>query len=62
MSLIRKILWFALFVVATFGFEVVFEHGTTNFQKNAQLEFALLKKFYNTSVKREKDQSDKIGQ
>ena len=45
MSLIRSFFWLALFLVATFCFEVLFEHGTVNFSKSAQYELGLLQKF-----------------
>jgi hypothetical protein len=38
MALIRNIFWIAFFVVATFAFIVLFEHGPTNFVDNAKRE------------------------
>lgn len=60
--ILRKIFWFALFLVATFGFVVLFEHGTQNYPESAQAEFQKWKKLVNTKVTRPKDQSDKVGQ
>ncbi len=59
--LIRKIFWFCLFLVATFCFVVLFEHGTSNYLQNAQGEFAKLQQLVNRQVVRKKDESDKIG-
>lgn len=58
-ALIRKLFWFALFVAFTFGFIVLFEHGTDNFGKNAQVEFHDLQKFFG-KISRPKDNSDKL--
>lgn len=48
MGLIRKLFWLALFVVFTFGFVVIFEHGLTDFPKsfpdNARIEYGKLEK------------------
>jgi hypothetical protein len=32
------LLWFALFLVSTFAFTVLFEHGTDNYFENAKKE------------------------
>ncbi|HEX8371385.1 MAG TPA: hypothetical protein VF585_01275 [Chthoniobacterales bacterium] len=49
MGLLRKLFWVALFVVFTFSFVILFEHGTENFfrdfSKNAQLEYARLEAY-----------------
>lgn len=60
MGLIRTLFWFAVFIVATFAFTVLFEHGTTNYMANAQREFETLKKLYSKEVERKGDQSDKL--
>jgi len=39
MSLIRNIFWFAVFMVSTLSFVVLFEKGTTNFVPNVQKQF-----------------------
>lgn len=59
--LFRKIFWFGLFLVATFCFVVLFEHGTTNYVQNAQTEFEKLQRLVNTQVVRKKDESDKVA-
>ncbi len=60
-ALFRKIFWLALFVVFTFCFIVLFEHGPTNFVQNAHVEAAQLQKMFG-KINRPKDTSDKIGQ
>jgi hypothetical protein len=62
MALIRKLFFLALFLASTFGFVVLFDHGTTNYVQNCQLEFEKLKGIVTNKVERKKDQSDKIGQ
>jgi len=59
MALIRKLFWVALFLVSTFGFVVLFDYGTVNYVKNAQLEYANLKKFTGWQPQPKKDESDK---
>lgn len=60
MALIRKLFWVALFLVSTFGFVVLFDYGTTDYVKNAQLEYGNLKKFMGWQPKPKPDDSDKI--
>lgn len=60
MGLIRSLFWFAIFLLSTFAFTVLFEHGPTNFAQNAQKEFETLKKLYSTKVEKKGDQSDKL--
>ncbi|MEA3187165.1 MAG: hypothetical protein QOD99_995 [Chthoniobacter sp.] len=60
-ALIRKLFWLALFVVFTFCFVVLFDHGTQNFTENAQLEIQELQKTFG-KINRPKDASEKIGQ
>ena len=60
MSLIRKIFWFALFLVATFGFVVLFEHGTDDYLQNAQAEFENLREWAQPLVRPE-DNSDAVA-
>jgi hypothetical protein len=45
MALLRGVFWFALFVVLTFCFVVLFEHGPRNFPSGAQKEYSRLKSF-----------------
>ncbi|MDQ3621398.1 MAG: hypothetical protein M3463_02775 [Verrucomicrobiota bacterium] len=60
MGLIRMLLWFALFLVATFAFTVLFEHGPLNYVENAQKELETLQKQYNTKLSPRPDESDKL--
>ncbi len=46
MALIRLIFWIALFLVSTFVFTVLFEHGITDFSSNARKEYDSLKHEY----------------
>lgn len=41
MALIRSLFWFAIFLVSTFAFTVIFEHGIVDFSVNADKEFKL---------------------
>lgn len=61
MSLLRSLFWLALFLVATFAFTVLFEHGPTNFAANAQKELDTLQRLYGAKLERKKDDSDKLG-
>ena len=61
MVLLRKLFWIAFFLVATFGFVVLFEHGTENYVENAKAEFELLKENYNKPLERKKDDSDAVA-
>lgn len=54
------LLWFALFLVATFAFTVLFEHGPLNYVENAQKELETLQKQYNTKLSPRPDESDKL--
>jgi hypothetical protein len=45
MSLLRGLFWFALFIVLTFCFVVLFDYGPRDFAKGAQKEYARLKSF-----------------
>jgi hypothetical protein len=60
MFLIRKLFWLALFLVATFGFVVLFEHGTDNYLQNAQAEFEILRDWAQP-LERPKDNSDAVA-
>ena len=60
MGLLRMIFWAAVFVASTFAFTVLFEHGTTNYMKNAEKEFAFWKKSIESKVEKKGDQSDKL--
>ncbi len=60
MSLIRKLFWLTLFLVATFGFVVLFEHGTDNYLENAQAEFENLREWIQP-LTRPEDKSDAVA-
>jgi hypothetical protein len=55
MALLRGLFWFALFLVLTFCFVVLFEYGPRHFASGAQKEYARVKSFV---VKR----TEEIGQ
>ena len=61
MSLIRTLFWFSLFLTATFGFTVLFEHGTANYFENAKKEADYLQKMFGSKVEKKKDSSDILG-
>ncbi|RYD73492.1 MAG: hypothetical protein EOP84_21445 [Verrucomicrobiaceae bacterium] len=61
MGLIRTIFWFAVFVIATFAFTVLFEHGTTNYVQNAEREFSALKKQLDKKIDRKNAPSDEVA-
>ena len=43
MALLRGLFWFALFIVFTFCFVVLFEYGPRNFANGVQKEYARVK-------------------
>ncbi len=45
MALLRGVFWFVLFIVLTFCFVVLFEHGPRNFANGAQKEYSRMKSF-----------------
>ena len=45
MVLLRGLFWFALFLVMTFCFVVLFEYGPRDFANGAQKEYARVKSF-----------------
>jgi hypothetical protein len=45
MALLRGIFWFALFLVLTFCFVVLFEYGPCDFSSGAQKEYVRVKAF-----------------
>ncbi len=61
MGLLRFLFWAALFLVATFAFTVLFEHGTSDYFENARKESDTLRKTFQTKVERKKDESDRVG-
>jgi hypothetical protein len=61
MALLRKIFWLALFAASTFGFLVLFDHGTVNYVENAKADFQKFRKMVSSQIVRKKDESDKTG-
>ena len=45
MALLRGLFWFALFLVLTFCFVVLFEYGPRDFDSGAKKEYARVKSF-----------------
>ncbi|MGC1321266.1 MAG: hypothetical protein WA849_03715 [Candidatus Udaeobacter sp.] len=45
MALLRGLFWFALFLVLTFCFVVLFEYGPLDFASGTQKEYARIKSF-----------------
>ena len=45
MALLRGLFWFALFIVFTFCFVVLFEYGPGGFAKGVRKEYARMKSF-----------------
>ena len=45
MALLRGLFWFALFLVLTFCFVVLFEYGPRDFGNGAEKEYARLQSF-----------------
>jgi hypothetical protein len=45
MALLRGFFWFALFVLLTFVFVVLFEHGPRDFANGVQKEYVRVKSF-----------------
>jgi hypothetical protein len=43
MAFLRSIFWFALFILLTFCFVVLFEYGAQDFTNGAQKEYARIK-------------------
>lgn len=59
MALIRFTFWGSLFVLATFGFTVLFEHGPSDYFANAKKEKDTLSELFGKKVERKADGSDK---
>jgi hypothetical protein len=45
MALLRGFFWFVLFIIFTFGFVVLFEHGPRDFANGVKQEYARAKSF-----------------
>ncbi len=61
MGLIRFILWFALFLVSTFAFTVIFEHGFSNFSDNASKEWKSIQAMASDKADQKRAESSKVG-
>lgn len=59
MALIRFTFWGSLFVLATFAFTVLFEHGPSNYFESAKKEKDTLSALFGKKVERKGDGSDK---
>ena len=62
--LLRKLFWFALFLVFTLGFVTLFDHGWNGpqqFVADAKLEADAVTKLWTKPIERKKDASDQIG-
>lgn len=60
MALIRIAFWGTLFVLSTFAFTVLFEHGPANYFENAKKEKATLSAMFGKKPDRKSDTSDKL--
>jgi hypothetical protein len=45
MGLLRTLFWLGLFLVSTFAFTVLFEHGATDFAANSEKEWTAFKEY-----------------
>jgi hypothetical protein len=60
MSLIRTLFWLSLFILSTFGFTVLFEHGTDDYFANAKKEKEYLMQMAGMKPEKKADGSDKL--
>lgn len=60
MAILRLAFWTALFLISTFAFTVLFEHGPANYFENAKVEADTLKAMVAAKPERKKDDSDKL--
>jgi hypothetical protein len=60
MALIRFAFWGSLFVLSTFAFTVLFEHGPMDYFANAKKEKETLMGMMGKKVERKADGSDKL--
>ncbi len=60
MALIRFAFWGTLFILSTFAFTVLFEHGPMNYFDNAKKEKESLMTLFGKKVERKGDPSDKL--
>ena len=59
MALLRKLFWFTLFLVCTFAFTVLFEHGTENYFENARKEYDYVSQMIGMKPVPKADESEK---
>lgn len=60
MALIRIAFWGTLFVLSTFAFTVLFEHGPMNYFANAKKEKEALSAMFGKKSERKAESSDKL--
>lgn len=60
MALLRFAFWGTLFVLSTFAFTVLFEHGPMNYFDNAKKEKETLLSMFGKKMERKTDVSDKL--
>ena len=60
MALIRFAFWGSLFILCTFAWTVLFEHGPMNYVEDAKAEKVRLIEMFGAKVDRKKDGSDKL--
>lgn len=60
MALIRKLFWLSLFVLTSFAFTVLFEHGTSNYMENARKEFDYISQMVGAKPERKEDSSHQL--
>ena len=60
MALLRYAFWGALFVLCTFAFTVLFEHGPMNYFEDAKKEKETLMGMMGKKVERKTDSSDRL--
>jgi len=59
--LFRKLFWIALFLIATHGFLVLFEHGPANYVKNFQDDLYKYQSSFAPRPEPKKDDKHKTG-
>lgn len=60
MALIRTAFWGSLFVIATFAFTVLFEHGPVDYFASAKMEKDALSELFGKKVERKGDGGHKL--
>ena len=59
--LLRKLFWIGLFLISTFAFLVLFDHGPENYIKNAETDFKAIKAALKAKPEPKKDDKHKAG-